>query len=396
MQTIKSVDVVDAYTVQITTGAPDAALMAKLSAPDAAIYDSKVAMANGATSDSNAISTDKAEAYFNTPNTLGSGPFLLQSYTPNVEMDLVRNPNFWGPAPSLDKVILKNIPDATTQRQLLERGDIDIAGNFDFATAQQLVGESGINVSFFPSPNMIYFFMNTSADVSKPLSSQLVRQAVAHAIDYNGLLQLANGHARRMPTTIPLGLPGADTVQATQTNLTLAKQEMAQAGYPNGFEVKLVFPQTTLLGIDMSLVAAKVQSDLAQIGIKLDLQPSTLTEFLTFYRSHNDPIGVSYNTPDYVDTDDFVATYWTTEAAHFAPRVHLNDPTIEQLYPQSLAATGDARVQIYKQMQQEMQANPVFFGLLQPDFISAYRTRVKGLKFGWSAQTFDMTKVSVS
>src|SRR4029077_9064760 len=130
----------DAYTVQITTGAPDAALMAKLSAPDAAIYDSKTAIANGATSDSNAISTDKAEAYFNAPNTLGSGPYLLKSYTPNVEMDLERNPSFWGPAPSLDKVILKNIPDATTQRQLLERGDIDIAGNFDFATAQQLVG----------------------------------------------------------------------------------------------------------------------------------------------------------------------------------------------------------------------------------------------------------------
>jgi ABC-type transport system substrate-binding protein len=91
-----------------------------------------------------------------------------------------------------------------------------------------------------------------------------------------------------------------------------------------------------------------------------------------------------------------VATYWTTEANHFAPRVHLDDPTIEALYPQSLAASGDARVQIYKQMQQEMQANPVFFGLLQPDFISAYRTRVKGLKFWWSAQTFDMTKVSVS
>ncbi len=394
--TMQSADAVDPYTVRITTKAPDGAFLAKMSSVQALIFDSTVAKKYGGVSDTTAITADKLEPYFNALNTLGSGPFVLSKYLPNDEFEVVRNDKYWGTPPPLDKIVLKDIPDSATQQQLLENGGIDIAGSLDFGTAKQLEGKAGVSVSYAPAPQLIYMFMNTSPTVSPYFSNKLVRQAVQKTIDYTGLLQLASGHAQQPATTIPVGLLGADTVPAPKQDLATAKQLMAQAGYSDGFTVDFPYPNPIDFGIDLNQVAAKLQSDMAQIGIKLNLQPTSLIQFLTIYRTKKDAFGFSVMSSGYADPDQFVGSFWCSCVSGFSQRVNYVNPQIDQLYPQSLSTTGDARVQVYKQLQQIFQDDPVFIGLLQPQFVIAYRTRVHGLQYIWNQKRFDFRQVSVS
>jgi ABC-type transport system substrate-binding protein len=238
--------------------------------------------------------------------------------------------------------------------------------------------------------------MNTSSAVSKPLSNKLVRQAVSHAVNYAELLKLANGHAKKPPTTIPLGLLAADTVQPPAYDVTLAKQLMAQAGYANGFELKFVYPQVVKFSVDYGLIATKLQADLGQIGIKLTLQPVTQAQFLAAYRAKTDPFGISFDSADYPDPDDFVGPFWSSQVNFFTKRTNYQNAQIDQLFPQSLSTTGDARVQVYKQLQGMFLDDPVYFGLMVPDYILAYRNRVHGYAYTWDLRQVDFSKISLS
>jgi peptide/nickel transport system substrate-binding protein len=396
MQGVKSVDVVDPFTVRITTAAPDGALLNKLSFTMTAIIDSKAAKEQGATSDAQAATTDKAEAYFNAVHTLGSGPFMISAYVPNDQFVLVRNPHYWGSKSGPDKVILKDIPDSTTQRQLLERGDIDIAAAIDYATAEQLRNTSGLKIGYAHSLNLIYLFMTGSPAVSAPLSNKLVHQAVAHAIDYGSILKLASGHAQQPPTTIPLGLLGADTVSPPKYDVALAKQLMAQAGYAAGFEVPFTYANEVKYNIDCNLLAQILQSNLAQIGIKLDLKPVTEDEFFAKFRSRNDPFGFSFWTPDYVDPDDYTGPFWASDVNFLTRRLQWKNPAVDALYPKSLSTTGQERIEVYRQLQKLFQDDPVMIGLIQPDYVLAYRNRVSGFKLIWELRMYDFSRVTLS
>lgn len=395
MTDYKSIDVIDPYTVRITKVSPDAAFLAKMTFTMCAIIDSKVAKEHGAVSDITAITADKAEAFFNTPTSIGSGPYMFGSYAPNDRMVLVRNPKYWGPAPAIDKIILQSVPEVAAERQLLESGSIDIATGIDYPTASQLEQNKGINISYVPTLSFIYLFMTASPQISKPLSNPLVRQAVERAIDYKGILALANGHAQRPPTTIALGMAGADTVPPIQENLDEAKQLLAQAGYPNGFEVPFPYGQSIDYNIDRGLVATKLQSDLARVGIKLDLQPLSGTAALEKFRSGTMPFGISGWDPDYVDPDTYVGTMWASPVNFLTKRLHYKNPAVDQLWLQSLSTSGAARVQVYKQLQEIFQKDAVLQALIQPDFIMASSDKVSGYKFGFEQRVFDFSTVSI-
>ena len=101
------------------------------------VVDSKAAIAQGADAGPDAKDRDHAEGYLNA-HSLGSGAFILESHTPNQEVVLVRNPRHWRGAPSIARVVIRNIPEASTQALGLERGDLDIATGLGLANAQTL------------------------------------------------------------------------------------------------------------------------------------------------------------------------------------------------------------------------------------------------------------------
>jgi peptide/nickel transport system substrate-binding protein len=383
LSTYKSIDVVDTYTVRFTTKSPDASFLVRLAGPQCGILDSSIAKSHGALSEGSAVPTaDTALSFFNTPTSIGSGPFMLGSYVPNDRVILVRNPKYWGARPALDKVIIQLVPETATQSQLLQAGSIDIATGLDFATSAQLEKASGVNVSYAKSTtNMVVLFMTASKDVSAPLSNKVVRQAVQRAIDYDGLMQLANGHASKPATTIPVGLLGCCGIPAVKQDLDKAKSLLASAGYANGFDVTFSYANQIRFNVNFQLIAAKIQSDLARVGIRVTLSPyGTETEFLTKYRAAVLQMGIS-GIGGFSDPDAFVGDIWVSSHNFVTKRLWFKSDAIDSLYPQSLSTSGAAREAIYTQLQGMFQDEAAVEGVIQPDFILASRSSVSGYQY---------------
>ncbi len=141
--TIESIETPDDATVIFHLNQPDSAILSKLTYSSLAVLDSAVVKENGGTDAEDASSTDTAQSFLDNASA-GSGMYILTSYTPDEEVVLEKNPNYWGTSTNVDKYILKIQPDANTQMMTLSTGDIDVAMNLTDDTLEELEGAENV------------------------------------------------------------------------------------------------------------------------------------------------------------------------------------------------------------------------------------------------------------
>ncbi len=382
-ETIESVEAIDDYTVAIHLSEPDPALLAKLIFGVFSVMDADEVIAHGGVDNEDAAEEDAAEDWLN-QNSVGTGPYILESWDPQVETVLVRNPNYWGDPPYFDRIIIRNIPEAATQKISLEAGEIDIALDITADQVPALEENEAIEVFQGTSPAIIFLLCNQDEEIGGPMSNPLVQLAIRYAIDYDGILELAGGAAVQPASVIPVGFFGAfDTDQAFDRDLDRARELLAEAGYPDGFEVDLQYPEFTVRGIDLSTLAQKVQADLAEVGITVNLAPGEILTELENYRNGREGFGLWWWEPDYQDPVDYVEflpgrtvglrVNWTDENA---------DPEILELRDRALVEMDDeARLEIFADIQEYLQQNGPWAPLVQPGVQFAYQAGLQGVVF---------------
>ncbi|WP_342363712.1 ABC transporter substrate-binding protein [Terrarubrum flagellatum] len=201
-------------------------------------------------------------------NTAGSGAYKVSKWTPGTEVIFERNEQWLGGAlPKVRRIIWRMVPSAGNRRALLERGDADISydlPNKDFA---ELRSSARLSIISTPYSNGVqYIGMNVN---KPPFDNPKVRQAVAYALPYQKIMDAA---------LFGLAAPmyGAPLDRATaiawpqphhySTDIAKAKQLLAEAGYPNGFDTTLSFDLGFAIVNEPICVLA--QESLAQIGIR--------------------------------------------------------------------------------------------------------------------------------
>jgi peptide/nickel transport system substrate-binding protein len=384
--TIDTVTAVDDYTVEVKLAQVDPAFLANLANTNGfSIADSKLIMENGGTDAEDASTTDTAEAFLN-GTSAGSGPYMLERWEPQVETVLVRNPNYNGKAPYFDRVIVTNIPEPATQKIALEAGDIDLA--LDLTTDQIAGLKDNPAIAIFRGPGNIHHFllMNRDPAIGGPVSDPNVGLAIRYALDYDGYLVLWGGV--QPASDLAVGLAGAlGPDQALKRDLDKARQLLADAGYPNGFEITLEYPDFTFQGVNMNTNAQKIQADLAEAGIKVTLNPLELQVELEKYRSGAQGFAYMFWGPDFLDPADFLAflpggkvaterALWTPERA---------DPAMLDLIAQAKVETDQAkRLDLYGQLQKMAQQDGAFAPFNQPDIQTAFRANIQG--YVWHPQ----------
>ena len=254
---------------------------------------------HGGTDAADASTTDKAKEWLD-QNSAGSGPFILTKWAPKSDIELTANPNYWKGAPHFDKVVIKHVSDPTTQEQMLERGDADLIANLspdlvDVAKANpdvvisvdQSLDENYLAMTYV-CPDVIKakdpakFAELQSPDSFAVLCKKEVRQAVAYAIDYDGIINaVLSGYGTRAPSIIPIGIIGVDPAKTQGRDLDKAKALLAQAGYADGVTMDLYYGANPT----REIVAAKLQADLAEAGITLNLKPLEQSVYLTQMRA---------------------------------------------------------------------------------------------------------------
>ena len=204
---------------------------------------------------------------------VGTGPFKYEEWVPGDHMTAVRFEDYWQEGrPYLDELVIKPMPDEQSRMVNLLAGAIDFLNGVPLADKELLENTPGIIVGESPPGFSFYaFLMNINVP---PFDNQLVRQAMNYAVDREKIGQLAF-HGQALTSVLPY--PSTtwaypeDLADYYTFDLDRARELLAEAGYPDGFETEMLVRGTSGPYLD---VAQVYQQDLAQIGVQMDLLPT--------------------------------------------------------------------------------------------------------------------------
>jgi len=383
---IASVEAIDEKTVAFTLPGPRPSFLVELTNPVFSITNADVVRANGGTDAADAAETDTARDYLD-QNSAGTGPYLLESWAPQDQTSLVRNPDYWGEPPYFDRVIIVNIPEAATQKAALESGQIDIALDLTPDQIAELEGVDGISIFTGPGQWTHFLLMNADPELGGPVSDPLVQLAIRYALDYEGYRELWSGSVTP-GTNMAYILAGAfQQDRAFTRDLDRARELLAEAGYPDGFDITLSYPDYTAFGVNMNTNAQKIQADLAEVGINVTLNPGELQVSLEEYRNGRQGFGYWFWGPDILDPIDLLSFVpggkVAAERANWT--IDMVDPEIAALIEQAqVESDPDTRLELFEQLQEFMQQEGIFAPFNVPATQRAYRSDLQG--FVWHPQ----------
>ena len=309
---------------------------------------------------------DKNSAYED--HAIGSGPFELQSWTHNQKMVLVRNPNYWGPKPYLEQVVMLVDVNDQTAYELFQRGDVQLILDLSPDLYQEAISNPKTAPYYHQEPeNWVSF---SYLDVTKPPFNNIyLRQALNYAVDKQQLIKIAvNGRGYSANDgVLPPGVPGwVNSRDPYPYSLAKAKSLLAKSGHPKGLSFNFYIPAD---GVD-NAIAAVLQQDWKKIGVNITIKPVSTSIYWTQGASPADggpqtsyDAGDAGWVQDYPDPSDFMtplltATGPANDPAHdvFAGsnEANYNNPKVDQLVNEAnvLPPSQDKeRYQLYDEAQ---------------------------------------------
>jgi peptide/nickel transport system substrate-binding protein len=385
MDPLKSIDTPDPHTVVINLSEPNSEFLGVLTAPYTAILNSSLVAQHGGNAGSDAGSKDAAEQWL-LANSAGAGPFVLSNYSPSHELRLKRSDTFWRNKPAAPEVVFLESKDAVSQLQMVEGGSADIAMQVDPTTAKGISGQD-IVVTTQPSLNMVYVAISPGAKaLPRPINGK-IREAIAHAIDYDAIIDLTvDGKGRRLATPIPQGFPGSGGVEPIKYDLNKAKQLIEEAGATNGFTIDAVYPNVNQYGVDYTLMMQKIQQDLNEIKVHTNLEPVEFTVWRKRINSDGIPLTAVYFAPDYFGTAQYIQYFGMMEGTVWYKRAgaasdpELVHPGIKELLQKALSTKGDESDSYFRKLGVMMADDRIILPILSPDNVLVYRKGLDGLR----------------
>ena len=307
---------------------------------------------------------------------VGTGPFRFVSRTPQEKFIMERYEDYWGTPAWLDKVTYKICENADALVMNLNGSSIDLCAHLTSAQAAQLNSNFKVLEGTMNLVQAIY--LNNQA---KPFDNQLVRQALCYAIDRQGIMDMvADGHGTAVGSSIypaftKYFLP--ELVDKYPHSVEKAKELLAQAGYPNGFDMTISVPNNYQPHMDTAEVVAE---QLREAGIRVTIQPVEWSTWLdTIYNGRQfqaTVVGVdAANMTARAMLERFTSDY----AKNF---INYSSPAYDALFQQAINATDEAaQTDLYKQMETMLADTAANVYIQDLSDLVAMRQDLGGLKF---------------
>jgi peptide/nickel transport system substrate-binding protein len=239
---------------------------------------------------------DMGKAWLN-DHSAGSGPYILEQWNRNESFVLKANENYWKGKPPFTRIIVRDIMESTNQMIMVEKGDVDVAWDLLPDQINKLKDNPDIEIHQTTTFYVRCVGMNVGYE---PLGKSEVRDAIRYAIDYDGIVnEIMQGAAIKAQTFIPKGMYGYNPAMPYTLDLEKAKKLLADAGYPDGFDVELVCSPST----PWPDMAVKIQNDLAKIGINVKVTQMVGAQLYEKYRAQKLQMVLAQWGSDYVDPD---------------------------------------------------------------------------------------------
>jgi ABC-type transport system substrate-binding protein len=308
----------------------------------------------------------------------------LAQWVPNERLVYKRFKDYWGgnadyaPVPKVDALTIPIIKDPATTMMMLQKGDLDMATGLSADQYEKLKTDPNITVTGFPAFYISFIQINTSR---KPFDNPKVRQALAHAVNYDELITyVERGNAIRMHSMLPEGLWGRnDDIAKYSYDPQKAKQLLREAGYPNGFETTLLYSQERYMPFEQASVY--LQAYLEQVGIKTKLSNVAWPTQLDTMRAANFELALQTWTPYYPDPAEFLWYFYNStvfKARGWNFSFWDNVRTTELTEKAEQVMDRAEREKLYKEVQKIGAENAVYVPLYQMKNMLATRKNVTG------------------
>lgn len=365
---LDSVDAPDDTTVRITTKTPLGTVLANVALLAVAPADR----------------VDQ-DAFYQKP--VGSGPFRVVSYKPDNELLLEANVDYWDGAPGIKTLRFRDIPELAARVTALTTGEIDFTYQLPPEQLEALKKDANLTVAARPSYRYYFIWFNAQKNQYK---DKRVRQAMNYALDVKTLLQTL-----MKDTAVPMDAPIPPTVfgYAAQTPYTYdpqkAKQLLADAGFPNGFETDMIWNPGS--GPQDREIAQSLFSYWNAIGVKVKDRGEERAQWLDDLLKLNWEMDFQTNGVVTGDADFVLRRLYTTAAK----RNGYANPDLDKILEDAAAFIDQKkRAELYAQACKILWDDAV--GIYPFTLVQAfvYRKRVQGFKETPSFPVF--TRVTVS
>jgi peptide/nickel transport system substrate-binding protein len=210
---------------------------------------------------------------------VGAGPYKFVSFTPGLELTMEAFDQYWRKTPSVKRIVFRVIPDEATRLIALKRGEVDIAYLFRGELAEELQRTKGLTAKGIVLDVPFWLYFPDQWDPKSPWHDQRVRLAASLAIDHQTINQAqALGHATVTGSIIPDSFAYYWAPPAPKYDPAKAKELLAAAGYPKGFDAGDYFCDSSYANLAEAAI-----NNLQAVGIRARLRPLERAAFFKGY-----------------------------------------------------------------------------------------------------------------
>lgn len=358
---IESVEAVDDLTVIVKTKTPFNAMTTRLSLDAASIVSKKA-----------------VEEYGDDFNThpVGTGPFKLASWSIGGDCVLIANEDYWAGASPIKTLTFRTIPEAINRTIGLETGEVDIAYDIDSVDKATIEGNEGLKLLSSPSCRVVYL---GSCVNNKILSNVNVRKAIAYAVNKQDFVDIVfGGDADVAHNTMLCDMLfgyAPDTV-SYDTDLDRARELLAEAGYPDGFDITLTVMDTQ----EYQTAAVVIQAQLKEIGINVTVESMDNASFLQYVAEGGQALFLYEKVAS--DTDSMLRTQYHTDSLGLGGNRHFwTDSRVDAMLDQASSSLDDQeRKELYLEIQTIAADQVPLYPLAIPYLYVGTQADIEGLK----------------
>ena len=367
-----SVEAPDPYTVTITTDGPYGPMESLMCNMSLGIMDADYIEQYGLDLGTSAEGEN------------GTGPFKVVSWERDQEIVVERFDDYFGTPAKLQTVVYTIIPEAASRVIALETGEVDVIDKpTDEDLARLEADTENFTVLRKPTISQRLFRFGCNDPI---ISNTKVRQAIVYAIDRQAIIDaLFTGSG--YPSTAPLAPVtfGYSDLGEIEQDLELAKSLLAEAGYPDGFDTKIITTERYQNGIELAEI---ISQQLAEIGINAEIE---VWEWSALSASWNgitadefdQPIFIMGAGPSMRDADGGLRGLYTTSETGLNDRNYgfYSNAEVDSLIEQGMQETDQQkRVEIYKEAMEILyREDPAGFWLFDMYGLAITSSKVEGV-----------------
>lgn len=365
----KDTEVVDDHTVAVHLSKPNPSFLNYVAQGAFGIIDKAEAEKHGDT---------KEQATYLATHSLGSGPYILDSWDSSSEAKLHAAPDYWGDAPKIKNVTMRFIPELATQIQQLKSNDIQLIYGVPVQDIDDLRSTKSLVVEEYQSATANFLALNNKSDVFDDVK---VRQAIAYATPYDDIIKTALlGHGVRDQSPLSVLTPGYDaSASPYDYDLAKAKELLAESDQPDGFTFTALVANSNTLGIQS---AALMQEAYAKIGVTMKIKTVTSAQLTDQRPTADANFGswLSYVNSPYYHLGFLIESSSSTNYAQYS------NPEVDKLIVEGQSQAFPAANKLWTQVQKLVADDSPWVTLYSENASVAYSKTIGGYDVGYVDQ----------